>query len=129
MAATAPITLSIAGDKTGKSYNGKFSVKLVLTRRESFLADERRRMIIGANFAAALPALHEEAWHLGLLSVRLIDAPDWWKQSDGGLDLEDPNVIKELHKLCEEKIAEAEETLREESKAALKKLAKADKAE
>lgn len=117
------ITVSLVGETSGKPFNGKFMVKTVLSRRERFLADERRRYIIGSNFQSALPALHEEAFKLGQLFVRLTEGPDWWKNSDSGLELEDGNVIDELYRLAEEKVAEKEKELKEQSKASLEKMA------
>lgn len=121
--ATAPINLSVIGSRTGKPYNGKFLVKTVLTRKENFLADERRRFIIGNNSLSAPPALQGEAFMLGQLFVRFSEAPDWWNQSDAGLELEDENVIGELFKLTEEIVEAAEQELQKESKKALENLA------
>lgn len=124
MDATVPIHISTVGIRTGKPYNGKFTVKTVTTRRENFLADERRRFIIGSNAANAPAALQGEAYMLGLLFVRIVEAPDWWKTSDGGLEIEDENVIGELYKLSEEKISEREKEMQEAAKGALEQLAK-----
>lgn len=120
---TAPIHISTVGTVTGKSYTGKFSIKTVLNRRENFLADERRRFILGGNPNSAPPALQGEAYMLGQLFVRIVEAPDWWKQSDAGLDIEDDNLIGELYKAAEGAVAEQEKVVQEEAKAALEKLA------
>ncbi len=121
--ATEPINLSVVGTRTGKPYSGKFLVKTVLSRRENFMADERRRFILGANALSAPPALQGEAFMLGQLYVRIAESPDWWRNSDGGLDLEDENVIGELFKLIEGKVEESEDKLQAEAKVAVEKLA------
>jgi hypothetical protein len=124
---TSTVSISTTGTRTGKPYQGKITVKTVLNRRENFLADERRRFILGGNAASAPPALQGEAFMLGLLYVRIVDGPDWWKNSDGGLELEDENVIGELYKLTEDAIAEREKELQSQSEKALKTLAKSVK--
>lgn len=121
---TTVLSVSTTGTRTGKPYQGKLTVKTVLSRREAFLADERRRFILGGNAASAPPALQGEAYMLGLLYVRIVDGPDWWKNSDGGLELEDENIIGELYKLTEDAIAEREKELQTQSEKALKTLAK-----
>lgn len=120
---TKTIHVSTVGTLTGKPYNGKFTVKTVLNRRENFLADERRRFILGGNPNSAPPALQGEAYMLGQLFVRIVDAPDWWKQADGGLDIEDDNLIGELYKSIEAAAAEHEKELQQEAKGALDRLA------
>lgn len=122
--ATAPIHISTVGSVTGKPYNGKFLIKTVLNRRENFLADERRRYILGGNPNSAPPALQGEAYMLGQLFVRIVEAPDWWKQSDSGLDIEDDNVIGELYKAAEAAASDREKVIQDEAKASLEQLAK-----
>jgi hypothetical protein len=123
MKTTALFSVSIVGQRTGKPYNGKFTVKTVLSRRENFLADERRRLILGSNSAGAPPSLQGEAFMLGQLFVRLVEAPDWWKNADNGLDLEDENVIGEIYQLTEAEVASSEKELADSAKTSLNKLA------
>lgn len=124
METTVPIMIDVIGQRTGNPYNGKFLVKTNLTRRENFIADERRRMIVGTNPLGVAPSLNGEAYMLGQLFVRILEGPKWWKDSDGGLDLEDENVIGELYRLITLKINESESDLVDEGKAAVKNLTK-----
>jgi hypothetical protein len=124
METTVPITIDVIGQRTGNPYNGKFLVKMVLTRRENFIADERRRMIVGTNPLGVAPSLNGEAYMLGQLFVRILEGPKWWKDSDGGLDLEDENVIGELYRLIDLKVNESEADLSKEGKQAVEKLTK-----
>lgn len=124
METTVPFTVNIIGQRTNNPYTGKFTVKTILSRRENFLADERRRFILGMNPAGAPPALQGEAYMLGVLAVRLIEVPDWWKNSDGGLDIEDENVIGEVYKLAMMKVEEREKELQDNAAAALEKMSK-----
>ena len=124
METTAKFSVSATGESTGKSYAGDFVVKTVLTRRDIFVADERRRIIVGSNAEAVPPALNGEAFMLGQLLVRIVDAPDWWKTSDGGMNIEDANIIGELFRLTLEREEERLVKLKESSKKALKELSK-----
>lgn len=118
------IELSTTGSITGKSYVGSFRAKGVMTRRDQFLADAARRRIIGPNPGDALPALQGEAYMLGQLSVRIIDAPDWWRASANGELLEDGNVIAELYELSLTAENDLRKDISEAAKAALDKLTK-----
>jgi hypothetical protein len=64
---------------------------------------------------------------LGQLFVRILEGPKWWKDSDGGLDLEDENVIGELYRIVDLKVNESEDDLSKEGKAAVEKLTKTAK--
>jgi len=123
METTVSFQFDEIGQRSGKSFTGKFQIKSVLSRREHFLADERRRFILGPNPAGAPPSLQGEAYMLGRLYVLISDGPEWWMNSDGGLDIADENVIGELYRLAEEKVKEKEEELAAQAKAALTKLA------
>lgn len=123
MDATSTFNITAVGQRTGRNYTGKFTVKAVLSRRENFLADERRRYILGANAAGAPASLQGEAFMLGQLFVRIVEGPVWWQQADGGLEIEDENIIGELYKLTEEKVQERETELAASAKTALKTLA------
>lgn len=124
METTATFTINITGEETGRVYTGKFKVKTILSRRDNFVADERRRMILGANSTQAAPNLQGEAFILGQLYVRILEAPKFWQDSDNGLDIEDANVIGEVFKLAMEKYDESKNKLKEEAEQAIKSLSK-----
>jgi hypothetical protein len=124
METTVEFKINEIGDDTGNPYTGTFKVKTLLDRRDRFVADERRRGIIGANAADALVSLQEEAFILGQLFVRVVDGPKWWKDSNGGLSLEDGNVIVKVYELTLAEEVKRKEKIREEAKQAVRKLSK-----
>jgi hypothetical protein len=119
---TKSFTINAIGETTGRSYSGKFTVKTVLTRADRFEADRRRRELLGPNGAEAMPDLQLESFYLGQLAVRIVEAPEWWKDSSNGLNVEDANLIKELSELTFAKEQEAREELKKEAAAALAKM-------
>lgn len=124
MEAIDTINLSVIGNTTGSSYEGSFKVKTLLTRRDQFTADLKRREIIGGtNPGEAMPALQGEAFVIGQLFVRIVDGPAWWVQSSSGLELKDSNVTDELFKIVLDAETKAKEQIRQKAKEALTKLA------
>ncbi len=124
METTSKFSVNIVGEQTGKPYSGSFTVKTVLTRGDRFLADQRRRELLGTNPSDALPDLQLEAFMHGQLLVRITEAPAWWSQSNAGRDIEDANVIVELFNLARAKEDEAKAELQKSAKEALEKIAK-----
>lgn len=88
--------ISEKGDETGHQYIGTFTVKCILSKREEFLADARRRELLGAMADDATVTVRGNAFALSQLFVRIVDAPEWWVESDNGADLYDNNVIAEV---------------------------------
>lgn len=123
------IDFNTIGRDTGQAYNGKFKIKAVLSRRDRFAADLRRREIIGANGESALSTLQGEAFMLGRLYVSILEAPDWWTNSTGGLDLNDENVIAELFEEALKAEKEQMEAVQNKAAEALEKLSKKKKEE
>jgi hypothetical protein len=121
---TATISLDVKGLVTGKRYEGNFTVKTKLTRRDAFSADQIRRQIIGPNQNEAIPDLILESFYLAQIKVRVIEAPKWWKDSVDGLELEDPNVAEELYKLAKAEEDGRRDAVLKEAEAAAEKLAK-----
>lgn len=95
---TREVTIDLVGKESGLRRSGKFKFKTLLTRRDKFAADEARRRIIGGfNPDGALLNLQEEAYVLGQLSVRVLEAPKWWTEAANGEELEDGNVIAKVY--------------------------------
>lgn len=119
MITTDIFSIHETGEITGKIYTGTFTVKVVLTPEDTFLADRRRREILGSNSHEALEALKLQAFMLGQLYVRIVKAPPFWEHSQYGLLLEDFNIINLLFQKCidasnkyqEERKKQAEEAL------------------
>lgn len=89
-------TFHSVGAVTKNVYFGDFGVKTVLSRYDQFLADQKRREILGQNPKDALEGLFQEAFMLGQLYVRIVKSPPFWANSNFGLLLPDHNIILEL---------------------------------
>lgn len=124
METTASFMINVTGETTGRNYSGKFVVKTVITRRDGFIADEKRRFLLGSSPDAASSSIKGEAFIFGQLSVRIVEAPKFWTDSDNGLDLEDVNVIGEIFKITMEKEEEYQKSLKEKAGEAVKTLSK-----
>ena len=94
------IEINEVGLYSGTPYHGVFKVKTMLSRQDRFAADEQRRRILGIDANNAMPGLQGEAMMLGQLYVRILDGPDWWKNTRFGLDLQDDNIIGTLFAGC-----------------------------
>lgn len=126
MDATTQFSISETGEYSGKNYSGTFKVKTLLTRSDMFVSDQRRRDILGPNGEQALDVLKAEAFMLGQLYVRVLDAPKFWKDSNFGLDLEDVNVITAVYTKCMEAESERLNSLKKEAEGAKQSLIKKD---
>lgn len=86
----------MVGDTTGKEYKGQFTSVCVLNMlQKQLLGIEKTKL--QADFTNPDPELKGIATILSNLRIRLMDAPEWWNQSDGGYDLQDENVIVALY--------------------------------
>lgn len=105
------------GEDTGKKYDGRFTVLCVLSvGQKHALALEKTRL--QGNYANPTDDLAGLAIILANLRAKIIDAPEWWKQSNGGAGLEDESVIVVLYR----KVQEAEFEWKEELKKKTQKL-------
>lgn len=117
------ISLSVVGEDTQQVYNCDFKIKVLLTREDKFAADQKRREMLGPNPADALPMLQLDAFMLGLLSVRIVDPPEWWKNLEYGRKLKDGNVIAAIYNAANAKEDERKLELKKKSAAALEQIA------
>ena len=103
--------IDIVGDTTFKRYQGQFTVRCVLSagQRHSMELEKSRLMGTSPQPTDALIGLSEV---LGTLRTKIVEAPEWWKQSFGGSNLSDENVLMELYA----KIAEEENKWRQKVK-------------
>ena len=100
----ATFDVDIVGDTTFKRYQGNFIVRCVLStgQRHAMELEKSRLMGSSPQPTDALVGLSEV---LGMLRAKVIDAPEWWKQSLGGSNLSDENVLMELYsKIGEEEV-------------------------
>jgi hypothetical protein len=92
--------LNLVGDVTGEKWLGKFKCKLRLSHRDTLAKDNLRRQLLGGSPELATERASSLAFIASELSVRLVDAPAWWKAADNGLDLADDNVMAEVYSNC-----------------------------
>jgi hypothetical protein len=95
--------INVVGDATLKKYEGEFTVRCVLTVGQKLLMESEKSRLIGSSSFPTndLVGLSEI---LATLKAKIIEAPEWWKQSLGGTSLSDENVLIELYT----KVLEAE---------------------
>jgi hypothetical protein len=85
------------GDETEKDYEGLFKAKTKVSIKDRLKEDEFRRSILGVDSQNAGVEASMIASAVAYLAVRLVEFPDWWKASEGGLKLEDSNVLAEVN--------------------------------
>lgn len=107
---TRDFSMHVVGDKTGELYPGNFSVYRRLTHRQELVRDKITRELLGNNPSGASERAISQAEILAELSVSIVEGPVWWKESNGGLDLADDNVIQEMYRhVMEIKLAAVKE--------------------
>ena len=91
--------LSVEGDVTGHKYEGQFSTKCVLSMADKRVLEiEQSRLSMDLlNPTDNLIAISRVVANL---RVRIIEAPDWFDQIIGSLDILDDNIIFELYGKC-----------------------------
>lgn len=101
------------GETTGRKYDGRFTVLCTLNvGQKHALALEKTRLLGGylnptddlITFAIVLANLRAK--------ILYVDAPEWWKQSQGGAVIDDEDVLIALYS----KVQEAEQEWREKLK-------------
>ena len=83
------------GDNFGKAYNGTFTVRCVLNIFERRLL-ELEKSKLRSDIVNPTPDLIALTTILANLRLRVKEAPEWWKQSNGGDNMEEENVLVEL---------------------------------
>jgi hypothetical protein len=80
----------------GKKYEGRFTVHCLLDMRTKHRLELEKTRLLG-NFPNPTDELAGISIILATLRHRIVDAPDWWKQSDGGYNLTDFDVLTALY--------------------------------
>jgi hypothetical protein len=115
--------ISVDGSKTGEKWVGNFTAKVLLSQADELAIDRRRRELLGPGAQDASPVAVQRATIFAELFVRLTAAPEWWKATNGGLDLIDDEPVAAVYnatqlaeqerlKAIQEKAAKAQEALR-----------------
>lgn len=80
----------------GKKYDGQFTVRCLLNMRQKHLLELEKTRLLG-NYSNPTDELAGIAIILSTLRARIVDAPEWWKQSDGGYNITDVDALSALH--------------------------------
>ncbi len=101
----------------GKEYSGRFTVLCVLNvGQKHSMALETTRLL--GNYPNPTGELTGFAVILAQLRAKIIDAPEWWKQSNGGSLIDDEDCLVALFR----KVEEAEEQWKEDLKKKTQKI-------
>lgn len=93
----APFSIHILGETTERTWAGEFRAKKRLSHRDHLRKDQVRRTLLGGEPGIPSDRAEQTARIFSELAVRLTQAPPWWTDANGGVDLEDDNVIVRVH--------------------------------
>lgn len=122
--AIVTFSINVTGEETGKAYPGLFKTKVRLSHADQLRQDEMRRELLGKNAEYASPRALNQAEVFSYIWVHLTESPQWWGAHRNGLDLEDDNVLGEIHDNIVKARAEYREKLKAEAEAARQELTK-----
>ena len=106
--------LDHTGERTGKKYDGTFTVVCVLNAAQDRNL-EIERSALSADLSNPTANLTALSTVVANLRVRVIEAPEWFKQSILTLDLIDQEVLFELYGKCLDKENEWLEEVKKDS--------------
>lgn len=102
------------GEDTGQKYDGRFTVLCSLTvGQKHALALEKTRLL--GNYANPTDDLAGLAIILANLRAKIIDGPNWWKQSNGGNNIEDESTLVSLYRNLQEAELKWKENLKKKT--------------
>lgn len=110
-------SISEVGSETHKTWAGDFRVKVRLSWRDQLQQDQIRRELIGKDPEHASQDAIAMALIVSELQVRVIDGPEWWRDTRGGLDFYDDNVILKIYEECKRVVAGTVEQVAKEKEA------------
>ena len=87
----------------GRKYDGRFTVLCLLDMGQKHRLELEKTRLLG-NYQNPTDGLAGIAIVLANLRVKIIDAPEWWKQSSGGFTIKDEDALVTLY----DKVKEAE---------------------
>jgi len=107
-------TFDYTGDTTGKKYDGQFTVRCILNvGQKHTMALEKTRLL--GDYDSPTDDLAGLAIVLAHLRSKIIDAPEWWKQSSGGTLIDDEDALVTLYRKIQEAELEWKEDLKKKS--------------
>lgn len=129
-------TVNLVGDTTQEQWTGVFKCKTRLSHRDHLTRDRVHRDLLGPNVERRVeadgtvvtnvtPRAASIAEVFSQLAIRIVDAPSWWKEMDGGMGLSDDNVVSKVYEEAIKAESDVIQALKEKAKAAKKELDKA----
>jgi hypothetical protein len=91
----ATFSVDVIGEITGKRYDGAFTVRCVLNMGQKHALELEKSRLVG-NSSMPSDTLIGIAVILSGLRSKVIDGPEWWRQSAGGSNIIDDNVLLEV---------------------------------
>lgn len=102
------------GETTGKEYVGRFTVLCVLNVGQKHALSLEKTRLLG-NYQNPTDDLAGLAIILANLRAKVVEAPEWWKQSQGGALIEDEDALVVLYRKIQEAEFEWKEELKKKS--------------
>lgn len=128
MANDVSFSIKVVGEVTGTTWGGVFKTKLRLSHKDQLRRDQLRRDLLGDKAEHASSRAINQAEIFSEIAIHLIESPQWWKVSDGGLDLEDDIVVKTVYDEILKAKADAAKKLLDEGEKAKAELSKVESA-
>jgi hypothetical protein len=84
------------GVDTSKRYEGQFKVLCLLDMGQKHRLELEKTRLLG-NYPNPTDGLAGISIILANLRIKIIDAPEWWKQSNGGYAIQDEDALVALY--------------------------------
>ena len=107
----ATFDVDVLGDTTFKNYNGQFTCRCILNLGQKHSMELEKSRLLGS-YTNPTEDLKGLATIFANLRAKLVDGPEWWKQSLGGSAINDENILIELYR----KVEKAEDEWRQKVK-------------
>lgn len=108
---------SHTGLSTGRQYDGRFTVLCLLNVGQKHLMALEETRLLGS-YSSPTPDLEGLAMVLSNLRAKIVDGPEWWKQSNGGNIIDDEDVLVQLYQKVKECEAQWKTDLMKKAQAA-----------
>ena len=89
------------GLDTGKEYKGRFTVLCLLNVGQKHARDLEQTRLLG-NYMNPTDSLAGLAVILSNLRAKIVEAPEWWKQSASGALIDDEDALVALYRQVQE---------------------------
>jgi hypothetical protein len=107
----ATFEIDVVGDTTFKHYDGQFTVRCILTMGQKHSMELEKSRLLGS-YTNPTEELLGYAIIFSNLRHKIVEGPEWWKQSNGGSSIKDENVLVALY----DKVLKAEDEWRQSVK-------------